>query len=143
MELTITELLKVELAKKVAEEKAKEDIYKTKREHQKELCFKWRKDLENAFHCVGDDSMFTLEVYDYGKMFADGDVVIKVNMNYGYSAADSLHSKMFILPTDSNTLYVSHYYDLRNKIEYTMQEFVEKLIQFKGFKSSAFKIFVK
>ena len=91
MELTITELLKVELAKKVAEEKAKEDIYKAKREDQKELCYKWKKDLTNAFHCVGDDSMFTLTVNNYGRVFADGDVVIKVNMNYGYSAADSVY----------------------------------------------------
>lgn len=144
MGLTLNELAKVELAKRNAERTAIEQIYKEKGDVMMENCKILIKDIILTLNTIfNDKNQFSVSIYDGRKCYTNGEVVIEIKMNYGYTCADAGYRTLYIQPNGENFL-VATYFDMRDKVSMTQETFVKKLIKIEGYKcGSAFRYFIK
>ena len=140
MGLTLNELAKIELAKRDAEKNAIKQIYKEKGDKMMGECKVLIKDIISTLHTIfNEDNKFDVSIYDGRRCYENGEVVIKIKMKYGYSFADAGYTDLYIQPNGENLL-VATYFDMRDKVSMTSEEFVKKLI---GVRVSAFRNFIK
>lgn len=127
MGLTLNELAKIELAKRDAEKNAIKQIYKEKGDKMMEDCKTLIKDIISTLHTIfNEDDRFEVSIYDGRRCFENGEVVIRIKMKYGYSCADGC-TDLYIQPNGEN-LMVATYYDMRNEVSMTSEEFIKKLM---------------
>ena len=128
MGLTLNELAKIELAKRDAEKNAMKQIYKEKGDKMMEECKVLIKDIISTLNTIfNEDGRFEVSIYDGRQCYENGEVVIKIKMKYGYSCVDAGHTNLYIQPNGENLL-VATYFDMRDKVFMTSEEFVKKLM---------------
>lgn len=144
MGLTLNELAKIELAKRDAERNAFKQIYKERGDKMMEECKVLIKDIICTLHTIfNKHDRFNVSIYDGRRCYENGEVVISIKMEYGYSCADAGCTDLYIQPNGENLL-VATYFDMRNKVSMTNEVFIQKLIKVKeNVFLSAFRNFIK
>jgi hypothetical protein len=141
MGLTLNELAKIELAKRDAERNTLKQIYKEKGDKMMENCKVLIKDIISTLNTIfNEENRFDVSIYDGRRCYANGEVVIKIKMKYGYSCADGGYTDLYIQP-NGETLLVATYFDMRDKVSMTNERFVQKLVGVGSM--SSFRYFTK
>lgn len=131
MELTLTEMLKVEQAKRNAEIEEKERIFQENHAREREQICKLLPEIESLFKQIESDMLkFDIGVYDYSKIYYHEHYVIEVKY-LKYGKYDSCFEQVCIRPLEDGRFEVSNSYTAK-KEKIFPKELVERVLKFQS-----------